>query len=60
MGLIKQTEELNYGFNFAVDTWYEAAMPPLEVLLPAGDPPYTRYIDFVTFAEAFGVQRDKS
>jgi tartronate-semialdehyde synthase len=55
LGLIKQAEELNYGFNFAVDTWYEVAMP-LVVPLPAGDPPYTRYTDFVKLAEAFGVQ----
>jgi tartronate-semialdehyde synthase len=56
LGLIKQAEELNYGFNYAVDTWYEVAMPPLEVPVPAGDPAYSHYIDFVKFADAFGVQ----
>ena len=59
LGLIKQAEELNYGYNFAVDTWYEMAMPALEVTVPADDPPYTRYIDFVKFAEAFGVQGER-
>ena len=59
LGLIKQAEELNYGFNFAVDTWYETAMLPLEVPVPADDPPYTRYIDFVKFAEAFGVKGER-
>lgn len=59
LGLIKQSEELNYGFNFAVDTWYEMAMPALEVTLPADDPPYTRYMDFVKFAEACGVQSER-
>jgi len=59
LGLIKQAEELNYSLNFAVDTWYEVAMPPLMVTAPAGDPPYTRYIDFVKLAEAFGVQGER-
>jgi tartronate-semialdehyde synthase len=63
LGLIKQAEELNYGYNYAVDTWYDVtlAMPPLEVEapLPVADCPdraYTHFIDFVKFAESFGVQ----
>lgn len=47
---------MDYGFNFAVDAWYETAVRPIEVLVPAGDPPYTRYIDFVKLADAFGVR----
>jgi len=34
-------------------------MLPLEVPVPADDPPYTRYIDFVKFAEAFGVKGER-
>lgn len=68
LGLIKQSEELNYGFNFAVDTWYEIAMAPLEVAvaaddppleLPADDSPYKHYVDFVKLADAFGVQGER-
>ena len=41
LGLIKQAEELNYGFNFAVDTWYETAMPPLEMPSTSPRPSHT-------------------
>lgn len=68
LGLIKQSEELNYGFNFAVDTWYEMAMPALEIAVSAGNRPGSgsssdsssiHYIDFVKFAEAFGVRGER-
>jgi tartronate-semialdehyde synthase len=63
LGLIRQAEELFYNMHFEVDTWYEKQ--PSKIVQPviarsrvSDDPPIRnmqRLVDFVKFAEAYGV-----
>jgi acetolactate synthase-1/2/3 large subunit len=63
LGLIRQAEELFYNMHFEVDTWYEKQ--PSEIMQPviarsrvsddASVRNMKRLVDFVKFAEAYGV-----